>query len=167
MDTPTHSSGTNPIVPTHEAPESSQEPAKKKRKRSKKKKADPGGPPGAQDETAAGTNPSVGGEGADGEASSSKPAKAGKKKVGYGARKSAGASHSFRQAFISTHSRADARKFASERRRLKRQDERSADTICFACREKGHAARNCPKAISDDATGGRKLGKQAVGICYR
>ncbi|THH31348.1 hypothetical protein EUX98_g2858 [Antrodiella citrinella] len=50
---------------------------------------------------------------------------------------------------------ADARKFASEQRRVKRLDMRHADTTCFACRETGHAARDCPKAMV------------IVGICYR
>ncbi|KAJ3556603.1 hypothetical protein NM688_g1934 [Phlebia brevispora] len=63
---------------------------------------------------------------------------------------------------------ADTRKFASERRRLQRQRERNAETICFACREKGHAAKDCRKAISaQPGEGGRKTGKQVVGICYR
>ncbi|KAI0688189.1 hypothetical protein BC835DRAFT_1408157 [Cytidiella melzeri] len=65
----------------------------------------------------------------------------------------------------------DARKAASEQRRLRRQDDILAETICYACREKGHAARNCPKAIASDAlaseVGRPKLGKQVVGICYR
>ncbi|KAF7797598.1 hypothetical protein EIP86_008798 [Pleurotus ostreatoroseus] len=62
----------------------------------------------------------------------------------------------------------DARKFASERRRLQRQRERNMNTTCFACREKGHAAKDCPKAISSDAIGtDQKIGKQAVGLCYR
>ncbi|KAI0084925.1 hypothetical protein BDY19DRAFT_997326 [Irpex rosettiformis] len=60
----------------------------------------------------------------------------------------------------------DARKAASEQRRLRRQDERMADVTCFACREIGHAARSCPKAIASDALEGaggqKKLGKQAM-----
>ncbi|TCD70351.1 hypothetical protein EIP91_003703 [Steccherinum ochraceum] len=66
---------------------------------------------------------------------------------------------------------ADARKFASERRRVQRQQDRNADTTCFACREKGHAARDCPKALaSEGGTEGGKRPKQnrsVVGICYR
>lgn len=66
---------------------------------------------------------------------------------------------------------AEARKAASEQRRLRREGERSADTTCFACREKGHAARNCPQAIAPNALDGEgsmsKTGRQAVGICYR
>ncbi|TRM70296.1 hypothetical protein BD626DRAFT_563952 [Schizophyllum amplum] len=49
----------------------------------------------------------------------------------------------------------------SEQRRLQRISERDADTTCFACREKGHAARFCPK------TKGQGGNKTAVGICYR
>ena len=64
---------------------------------------------------------------------------------------------------------ADARKFASERRRLKRQRERSSNIICYACREPGHSAKFCPKALGADVECGdeKKLGKQVVGICYR
>ncbi|KAJ8083837.1 hypothetical protein PM082_002603 [Marasmius tenuissimus] len=46
----------------------------------------------------------------------------------------------------------------SESRRLKRIAARDADTTCFACREKGHSARDCPKEGGD---------KKSVGICYR
>ncbi|KZT06286.1 uncharacterized protein LAESUDRAFT_743455 [Laetiporus sulphureus 93-53] len=72
---------------------------------------------------------------------------------------------------------AEARKEASERRRLKRRADLTADIVCFACREKGHAARDCTKAISlagkldEEDTGhgrsGIKTGRNAVGICYR
>ncbi|KAH8107790.1 hypothetical protein BXZ70DRAFT_12210 [Cristinia sonorae] len=68
---------------------------------------------------------------------------------------------------------AEARKFASERRREKRKDQRHADTTCFACREKGHAAKDCPKSppSGEDAEGSgsakRKQNKTVVGICYR
>ncbi|KAL0579378.1 hypothetical protein V5O48_002654 [Marasmius crinis-equi] len=48
----------------------------------------------------------------------------------------------------------------SESRRVKRIAARNADTTCFACREKGHAARDCPKEARDK-------GKKSVGICYR
>ena len=63
----------------------------------------------------------------------------------------------------------EERKLASERRRLKRQQEKYANTTCFACREKGHAAKDCPKALASEAgaNAGQKLGKQVVGICYR
>ncbi|KAH9943055.1 uncharacterized protein BXZ73DRAFT_40725 [Epithele typhae] len=60
-----------------------------------------------------------------------------------------------------------------EQRRLKRIDERDADTICFACREKGHSARNCTNKLAADAPDGErtrsgtKAGRDAVGICYR
>ncbi|KAJ6625841.1 hypothetical protein B0H10DRAFT_1718859, partial [Mycena sp. CBHHK59/15] len=52
----------------------------------------------------------------------------------------------------------------SELRRQKRIEERNATTTCFACREKGHAARDCPSSQPDGA-GGKS--KSAVGICYR
>ena len=47
--------------------------------------------------------------------------------------------------------------------------ERQADTICFACREKGHAAKDCPSSRLSDTLGdeaGRKVAP-GVGICYR
>ena len=44
---------------------------------------------------------------------------------------------------------------------MKRIEEKQATTTCFACREKGHAAKNCPKATTEDGKG------KSVGICYR
>ncbi|PCH37411.1 hypothetical protein WOLCODRAFT_128311 [Wolfiporia cocos MD-104 SS10] len=77
----------------------------------------------------------------------------------------------------SLQSGAGDRKSASEKRRLKRKDERYAETICFACRERGHAAKDCTKNIlstandNSDQRGERnprlKTGRTAVGICYR
>ncbi|KAF8212169.1 hypothetical protein K438DRAFT_1708431 [Mycena galopus ATCC 62051] len=49
----------------------------------------------------------------------------------------------------------------SEARRLQRIAERNAATTCFACRLKGHSARDCPSSQS----GGKS--NSAVGICYR
>ncbi|KAG0700829.1 hypothetical protein DFH29DRAFT_929889 [Suillus ampliporus] len=56
----------------------------------------------------------------------------------------------------------------SETRRQKRIAERHADTTCFACRQKGHAARDCPTTRNEAARGGGP-GRQrsSVGICYR
>ncbi|TBU32132.1 hypothetical protein BD311DRAFT_751359 [Dichomitus squalens] len=66
---------------------------------------------------------------------------------------------------------SNARKSASEQRRLKRIDHRHSETICFACREKGHTARDCTNSIAADALGGEpgksKSGRDTVGICYR
>lgn len=51
--------------------------------------------------------------------------------------------------------------------------ERNADTTCFACRERGHTARDCTKSIAADAlegdraNRGTRSGRDAVGICYR
>lgn len=51
--------------------------------------------------------------------------------------------------------------------------ERNADTTCFACRERGHTARDCTKSIVADALEGERgkrgvrSGRDAVGICYR
>lgn len=58
-----------------------------------------------------------------------------------------------------------SRAAASEHRRQQRIAERDALTTCFACRERGHAARNCPRTKIQDANG--KTGRNAVGICYR
>ncbi|KAI6033238.1 hypothetical protein F5J12DRAFT_203900 [Pisolithus orientalis] len=52
----------------------------------------------------------------------------------------------------------------SEHRRLKRVAQRQENTICFICREKGHAAKDCTKAVVDAQDKG---GKKVVGICYR
>lgn len=67
-----------------------------------------------------------------------------------------------------------ARKLASERRRLKRKDERTVETVCYACREIGHAARDCTRALDASGadsnsrkTGFKQTGKKAVGLCYR
>ena len=51
----------------------------------------------------------------------------------------------------------------TEQRRLKRVSDRHPDTVCFACREKGHAAKDCPKAGGE----GQKNVNTAVGMCYR
>src|SRR4051812_5271147 len=57
---------------------------------------------------------------------------------------------------------------ATEARRLKRIKEKLTDTTCFACREKGHAAKDCPTGVKTgedaDEGGGQST---AVGICYR
>ncbi|XP_006459613.1 hypothetical protein AGABI2DRAFT_66090, partial [Agaricus bisporus var. bisporus H97] len=56
---------------------------------------------------------------------------------------------------------------SSETRRGKRINERLADTICFACREKGHAAKDCLTVKQgSSAKNGAKNG-DVVGICYR
>jgi hypothetical protein len=56
----------------------------------------------------------------------------------------------------------------TEQRRLTRIAERHADTVCFACREKGHAAKDCPKAVGEggDDDGQKNINK-VVGMCYR
>lgn len=59
----------------------------------------------------------------------------------------------------------------SESRRQKRIAEKYADTTCFACREKGHTARDCPTIRNEaggSGGGGGGVGRQrTVGICYR
>ncbi|EUC64054.1 zinc knuckle protein [Rhizoctonia solani AG-3 Rhs1AP] len=60
------------------------------------------------------------------------------------------------------------RKESSEARRLRRVDERRKDTVCFACREKGHAAKECPKSNLDETAGDAlPTGNNLVGVCYR
>ncbi|KAJ1304774.1 hypothetical protein OPQ81_005910 [Rhizoctonia solani] len=61
-----------------------------------------------------------------------------------------------------------SRKKSSEARRLKRIDERRKDTTCFACREKGHAAKDCPKSRLDEIDGDALPAEgKLVGVCYR
>ncbi|KAJ3510136.1 hypothetical protein NLJ89_g4847 [Agrocybe chaxingu] len=54
---------------------------------------------------------------------------------------------------------------ASQSRRLKRINEKLENTTCFACREKGHAAKDCPSKSGEGGAEGGKTG--VVGICYR
>ncbi|QRV94060.1 Zinc finger, CCHC-type [Ceratobasidium sp. AG-Ba] len=56
------------------------------------------------------------------------------------------------------------RKHSSEARRLRRIEQKQTDTICFACREKGHAAKACPKSSVLDDDG---LPRETIGVCYR
>lgn len=51
------------------------------------------------------------------------------------------------------------RAVASEQRRRRRVDERMASKTCFACRESGHTAKECPTAVGE--------GRSTVGICYK
>ena len=46
--------------------------------------------------------------------------------------------------------------------------ERQVETTCFACREKGHRAADCPLTANHSGSGGREESrKKVVGICYR
>lgn len=56
---------------------------------------------------------------------------------------------------------------SSEMRRQKRIEERFANTTCFACREKGHAAKDCPTVKSENGVEAKGRSKGVVGICYR
>lgn len=67
------------------------------------------------------------------------------------------------------------KQLSSERRRLQRIRERNINTICFACRKKGHAAIDCPSS-NDVALEGKEIDRNdsdkkpvpgTVGFCYR
>lgn len=64
-----------------------------------------------------------------------------------------------------SHSTEEAMRLAtSEKRRRQRQEEKLVNTTCFACRQKGHAAKSCPNTTSL----GEAKGKGASQIiCYR
>ena len=58
----------------------------------------------------------------------------------------------------------------SEARRQKRIKQKLAETTCFACREKGHAAKDCPTSQKQNSTeddDGEEKTTNVVGICYR
>ncbi|KAF8800207.1 hypothetical protein BYT27DRAFT_7263108 [Phlegmacium glaucopus] len=55
----------------------------------------------------------------------------------------------------------------SEARRRKRINQKLVETTCFACREKGHAAKDCPTTRKYTEDGDGEKGTNAVGICYR
>ncbi|CED84937.1 E3 ubiquitin ligase interacting with arginine methyltransferase [Phaffia rhodozyma] len=64
----------------------------------------------------------------------------------------------------------DARRLASEKRRLDRIAEREANTTCFACRSQGHSAKDCPNNLDGavEIDGIRTMvGRDTVNICYR
>lgn len=67
--------------------------------------------------------------------------------------------------FIVLGIEASVRAAQSEVRREKRTAEREANTTCFACRQNGHAAKNCP--VVDSANPEKLNGRVIVGICYR
>ena len=49
---------------------------------------------------------------------------------------------------------------------MQRIEEKRASTTCFACREKGHAAKDCP--VTNAGSGDKKSKSDSiVGICYR
>ena len=62
---------------------------------------------------------------------------------------------------------ATDRAAASETRRLKRQAERCANTTCFACREVGHSAKDCPSIQPNGNDDRNRTAKSPIGICYR
>jgi zinc finger CCHC domain-containing protein 9 len=157
-------SSTVPGTPARELPDSttSEQPAKKKRKRGK-----PRNPQGETEETAEsgeGASPATAAE--DGTSKKTKKTRSEKGKGKLKGKNSELLAIHFSRILILASLGVDARKFTSERRRLKRQQDRNSQTICYACREQGHSARFCPKAL-EGGDGKAKLGKQAVGICYR
>lgn len=140
------------------------DPPKKKRKRNRKAKTDNSDPQGAQ----SGETENDGKEGkgqnrenqieghSEPSSTEEKPSNLDKKK---------------RKKEERQRQKAEA-KARSERRRLKRIAERHANTTCLACREKGHVAKDCPKAkrgSNIDGQDGSKTShqKSVVGICYR
>ncbi|KAG9316803.1 hypothetical protein JVU11DRAFT_2868 [Chiua virens] len=54
----------------------------------------------------------------------------------------------------------------TEQRRLKRIAGQRAETVCFACREMGHAAKDCPRTAGESEKG-KKNTNTTVGMCYR
>ncbi|KAI0637792.1 hypothetical protein C8Q77DRAFT_1087895 [Trametes polyzona] len=144
-----------PSGSTENAPASTEatasEPEKKKRKRIRSKKAKTA----SDDQPQSGEQAQGDGEGAQADAKSEEPKSKGPKGKKF-----------------DRYQQKD-RKQASEQRRIKRIQDRNADTTCFACREKGHTARDCTKSIATDALEGEKSkagprsGREAVGICYR
>lgn len=48
----------------------------------------------------------------------------------------------------------------SEQRRLDRQSSKHAGTTCFACRAKGHAAKDCPTVLLAASTDGGYAAKR-------
>ncbi|KAM6491838.1 zinc knuckle family protein [Amanita muscaria] len=71
-------------------------------------------------------------------------------------------SHTPKQKKDSKKDREARWKTSSESRRLKRIQDKRADTTCFVCREKGHAAKECRTAGKNEMEAG-----SVVGICYR
>ncbi|OBZ70619.1 hypothetical protein A0H81_09398 [Grifola frondosa] len=135
--------------------DASSEPQKKKRKRERKGKSREAG--------------EEGGEGGQANEEHREVPEANEADDGASSRAGKGKKHDKRMRDI------NMRKLASERRRLKRVDERNSDTICFACREKGHTARDCRTVIANTGEQGSKTqsktkaksGRDAVGLCYR
>ncbi|KIY53101.1 hypothetical protein FISHEDRAFT_6708, partial [Fistulina hepatica ATCC 64428] len=60
---------------------------------------------------------------------------------------------------ISRRNQAKGTRDPSATKRLKRIKARDEGTTCFACREKGHAAKDCPNTQASE--------KAAIGVCYR
>ncbi|KAI0370291.1 hypothetical protein BV20DRAFT_966964 [Pilatotrama ljubarskyi] len=141
------------------AAEQASEPEKKKRKRIRSKK--PKTTSSSADATESQDGEPAKDDGGEGESSSQGAVK--NRKLGDKAKQGSK---------FDKHQAKD-RKQASEQRRVKRIQERNADTTCFACREKGHTARDCTNTIAADTLEGEpgkaaaRSGRDTVGICYR
>lgn len=64
---------------------------------------------------------------------------------------------------------AERRKVADARstiRRDKREQERTANTLCYACRQVGHAAKDCTESVALDTTS-KESKAGAIVCCYR
>jgi hypothetical protein len=79
----------------------------------------------------------------------------------------------FSSTVISTSSAPIGKAERTEDRRLGRIDNKNASTVCFACRQKGHAARECPNVLlaaqlpedqagDQGAQGGKPKAKQGM-----
>ncbi|KII92610.1 hypothetical protein PLICRDRAFT_103776 [Plicaturopsis crispa FD-325 SS-3] len=133
------------------------EPPKKKRKRAGKKRKEvptAAGPEGTDRAEGGGDNIAEGNPESSGSTSTEKIASKGKGKGKVNKKR--------------LKEKAE-RALQSETRRQKRISERQAGTICFACRQKGHAAKDCPVALSTNNDGSEKTDNapNGVGICYR
>ena len=155
---------------TGDGPGDDGQPPKKKRKRGPRKKAGTKVAAGVNENGEGGEKEEVDGEG-EGKKSNGSSEKRGKKGKGkLKSRQGSSPCNLFRVQKV--HSKfPPERKDASEKRRRRRIAERNVNTICFACREKGHAVQDCPKITDGSIKPPEKQNgfgaSEVVGICYR